>query len=89
MKTASLSADLIRVPSPSEELAPIESAPRRALVLTDEGASHRFRANLPPHIRQDLHDIPAEALWRLTAEDVRGFASVYFATLAAILVFII
>ncbi|MEM9085495.1 MAG: hypothetical protein AAGB23_06190 [Pseudomonadota bacterium] len=62
---------------------------RRALVLTDETARHPFRMNLPPYIRRDLFDIPAEALWRLTMEDARGFASVYVAATAAILAFII
>ena len=62
---------------------------RRSLVLTDESARHWFRRSLPPHIKQDLIPIPAESLWRLTAEDVRGFASVYVAATAAILVFII
>lgn len=62
---------------------------RRSLVMTDEGARHPYRATLPPHVRSDLHDIPAESLWRLTAKDIRGFASVYFATFAAVLVFIL
>ncbi|MEP3420123.1 MAG: hypothetical protein ABJN35_00155 [Erythrobacter sp.] len=61
---------------------------RRSLVLTDERARHPFRANLPPHVRNDLHNIPAESLWRLTTDDVRGFASTYVASTAAILVFI-
>lgn len=61
---------------------------RRSLVLTDETSQHPFRAKLPPHVRRDTFDIPAEALWRLTVDDVRGFASVYLATTAAILVFI-
>lgn len=61
---------------------------RRGLVLTDERARHPFRASLPPHVRDELHDIPAESLWRLTADDVRGIASTYFATFAAVLVFI-
>ena len=61
---------------------------RRCLVLTDEGARHPFRAELPPHVRNDLLDIPAESLWRLTVDDVRGFASTYVATMAAVLVFI-
>jgi len=66
------------------------SAPRRrSLVLTDESARHPFRASLPPHVRESLHDIPAESLWRLTTQDVRGVASVYFATFAAVLVFIL
>lgn len=62
---------------------------RRSLVLTDETARHPFRASLPPHVKRDLHDIPAESLWRLTMEDARGFASVYVAATAAILAFIV
>ncbi|MFU7528065.1 hypothetical protein [Qipengyuania sp. ASV99] len=62
---------------------------RRSLVLTDERARHPFRASLPPHVRDDLHDIPAESLWRLTAEDVRGAVSTYVAATAAVLVFIL
>ncbi len=62
---------------------------RRNLVLTDESARHPFRANLPPSVKRDLIPIPAEALWRLTMEDARGFASTYLAATAAILVFII
>lgn len=61
---------------------------RRSLVLNDESARHPFRATLPPHVKGDTYDIPAESLWRLTAADARGFASVYFATFAAVLVFI-
>lgn len=62
---------------------------RRSLVLTDETARHPFRASLPPHVKRDLHDIPAESLWRMTMEDARGFASVYVAATAAIMAFII
>ena len=62
---------------------------RRSLVLTDESCRHWFRSSLPPHVKSDLHDIPAEALWRLTLADVRGFASVYAATTLAVLAFII
>ena len=62
---------------------------RRNLVLTDEAARHPYRATLPPSVRSELHDIPAESLWRLTVEDVRGFASTYIAATAAVLVFII
>ena len=62
---------------------------RRSLVLTDETARHWFRASLPPHVKRDLIPIPAEALWRLTMEDVRGVASTYLAATAAILVFIL
>jgi hypothetical protein len=62
---------------------------RRSLVLTDETARHWFRTSLPPHVKRDLLPIPAEALWRLTMADVRGFASTYVATTAAVLAFII
>jgi hypothetical protein len=62
---------------------------RRSLVLTDESARHPFRASLPPHVRNGTYDIPAESLWRLTTDDVRGFASTYVSATAAILVFII
>ena len=62
---------------------------RRALVLTDESARHPFRAQLPGHARRE----PAATLrttdWRLTATDVRGFATVYFASFAAVLAFIV
>jgi hypothetical protein len=62
---------------------------RRSLVLTDESARHPFRASLPPHVKRDLIPIPAEAIWNLTKQDVRGFASTYVAATAAVLVFII
>ncbi|MEL6541888.1 MAG: hypothetical protein AAF249_00470 [Pseudomonadota bacterium] len=62
---------------------------RRNLVLTDESARHPFRASLPPHVKREIHDIPAESLWRLTMDDARGFASVYVAATAAILAFIV
>jgi len=62
---------------------------RRNLVLTDESARHPFRASLPPHLKREIHDIPAESLWRLTMDDARGFASVYVAATAAILAFIV
>ena len=57
-------------------------------MLTDESAGHPFRRSLPPHVKGELHDIPAESLWRLTMDDVRGVASTYIATFAAVLVFI-
>ncbi len=62
---------------------------RRSLVLTDESARHWFRASLPPHVKRDLHPIPAESLWRLTMEDVRGVASSYVAMTLAVFTFII
>ncbi|MEL6877038.1 MAG: hypothetical protein AAGL68_02945 [Pseudomonadota bacterium] len=61
---------------------------RRQLVLTDETARHPFRASLPPHLRNDELANPAESLWRLTLDDVRGFATVYVSAFAAMLVFI-
>lgn len=61
---------------------------RRSLVLTEESSRHPFRASLPPHVKSGIFDIPAESLWRLTAADVRGFASAYVAVTAAVLVFI-
>ena len=61
---------------------------RRNLVMTDEQARHPFRATLPAHVRSYEYEAPAEVLWKLTRDDVRGFATVYFATFAAVLVFI-
>lgn len=61
---------------------------RRSLVLTDETARHWFRASLPPRVRQELIPIPAETLWRLTLDDVRGAASTYTALSLAIFAFI-
>lgn len=83
MTYASLSSDHVSRP---RDYAGVNR--RRGLVLTDEGARHPFRATLPPRVRNDLHDIPAESLWRLTMDDVRGVASTYVATVAAVLVFI-
>ena len=60
---------------------------RRALVLTDEAARHPFRASLPAHVRSNEYENPAESLWRLTQEDMRGFASTYVASFAAAMVF--
>lgn len=62
---------------------------RRALVLTDESARHPFRASLPGHSRRAPVRAVRTADWRLTASDVRGFATVYFASFAAVLAFII
>lgn len=62
---------------------------RRSLVLTSEDASHPFRATLAPHVTSvDIEDEPV-SLWRLTKDDVRGFATTYFAVFAAVLVFIL
>ena len=62
---------------------------RRALVLTDEGARHPFRASLPARMRHEHATALRTTGWRLTATDVRGFATVYFASFAAVLAFII
>ena len=96
-KPASLTGDIITRPAVRSEQRDVavyandnpRRASRRGLVLTDESARHRFRAYLPPHVKRDLHDIPAEALWRLTMDDVRGFASIYVAATAGILAFIL
>lgn len=61
---------------------------RRSLVLTDEGAGHRFLANLPPHVRRPTPARSLSAAWKMTREDIRGFASVYLTSLAAALVFV-
>ncbi|TMM49067.1 hypothetical protein [Qipengyuania marisflavi] len=63
---------------------------RRSLVLTREHARHPFRVSLP-HRRESFADLPQgfDTSWRLTAADVRGVATTYFATVAAALAFII
>ncbi|MCA0977222.1 hypothetical protein LCM19_02470 [Qipengyuania flava] len=63
---------------------------RRALVLTSEGARHWMRAQIP-HRRAFFADMPTPASfdWKLTASDVRGVATTYFATLVAVLAFLI
>lgn len=62
---------------------------RRALVLTDEGARHPFRVRLPGQRRREPDAAIRTTDWRLTATDVRGFATAYFASFAAVLAFII
>ena len=63
---------------------------RRALVLTNEAARHWVRSNIPQR-RQLFADLPSgqKVDWKLTASDARGVATTYFATLAAVLAFII
>ena len=63
---------------------------RRTLVLTNEAARHPMRASIP-HRRRLFADAPASGTvdWTLTASDVRGVATTYFATVAAVLAFII
>ncbi|KEO91130.1 hypothetical protein EH31_00265 [Erythrobacter longus] len=97
MSNAILTADgfLNAAPAPEIERRRLPGRKRRALVLTDETARHRFRATLPRHVTEVLDcgeqhfETAAASLWRLTRDDVRGFASVYFATFAAVLVFIL
>ena len=62
---------------------------RRSLVLTDETARHPFRASLPPHARKLEERQSPQPSWRLTASDVRGVATTYFATFAATLAFLV
>ena len=63
---------------------------RRALVLSNEAARHPMRASLP-HRRRMFADVPQGLVadWKVTANDVRGVATTYFATVAAVLAFII
>lgn len=62
---------------------------RRSLVLTDESARHPFRASLPPQSRKRKESDSQFQSWRLTASDVRGVATTYFATFAATLAFLV
>ena len=61
---------------------------RRSLVLTDESARHPFRASIPPHVLAEEPAVRLRSKFHPTKDDIRGFASTYFATLAAALVFI-
>tara|TARA_R110002072_G_scaffold38314_26_gene111113 strand:+ start:970 stop:1161 length:192 start_codon:yes stop_codon:yes gene_type:complete len=62
---------------------------RRSLVLTDETARHPFRASLTPHVRKPEEGETSPQSWRLTASDIRGVATTYFATFAATLAFLV
>lgn len=62
---------------------------RRSLVLTDETCRHWLRMRQPPHVKRNLIPIPAEVLWRLTVEDVRGVATTYVALTLAVFAFIV
>lgn len=62
---------------------------RRALVLTDEAARHPFRTQLPGRYRREPAASARTTDWRLSATDVRGFATAYFASFAAVLAFIV
>ncbi len=90
MKTIALSAETFMngPKGPEIEYRRLAGRRRRSLVLTDESARHPFRQSLPPHVTAQLFEEPEESLWKLTADDMRGFASVYFAAFAAMLVFI-
>jgi hypothetical protein len=63
---------------------------RRSLVLTDESARHPFRASLPPHCREERHEVAEPRVpWRNSLfADVRGFAQTYCACLFAVMAFI-
>lgn len=67
----------------------MRSTPRSSLVLTDEAARHPFLASLPPRVRAQGRPHDPRPFWRVTAQDVRGFASAYVACLLAALVFLI
>jgi hypothetical protein len=75
--------------SPSKSPSHRERIMRRALVLTDEGARHPFRATLPSTLRRETIPAVRTTDWRLTASDVRGFATMYFASFACVLAFIV
>ncbi len=64
---------------------------RRSLVLTDEGARHPLRAQLPLHSREMRHEFAEPRVpWRMQlAGDMRGFAQTYFACLLAVGTFIL
>lgn len=94
MTVASLTAEgfLNAEPAPEIEERRLTGRKRRSLVLTDESARHPFRAGLPRHVTHVVDQFteePAHGFWQITRDDVRGFASVYFATFAAVLVFIL
>jgi hypothetical protein len=61
---------------------------RRSLVLTDESARHPFRAALPPHVCHVNAPVATRPSWAITRDDVHGFVGAYFASLAAVAVFI-
>lgn len=67
----------------------VRHTPRHVLVLTDEAARHPFLASLPPHVRAHTKPYDPRAPWKLTADDMRGFASTYVACLLAALVFLL
>lgn len=91
MTRASLTAEgfLNAKPAPEIDRRRLAGRKRRALVLTNEASRHPFRTALPRHVTEGLHEVENKDLWQMTKDDVRGFASVYFATFLAVLVFIL
>lgn len=92
MTTASLTVEgfLNAEAGPEIESRRLAGRKRRTLVITNESARHPFRASLAPHVtRVEEDDEARSSLWRLTKDDIRGFASTYFAVFAAVLVFIL
>jgi hypothetical protein len=61
---------------------------RRALVITDETARRPFLASLPPHIRAEANEGPAQRTWRITVQDVKDFLLAYCACFLAVTAFI-
>ncbi|MCB2077794.1 MAG: hypothetical protein KDE55_08865 [Novosphingobium sp.] len=61
---------------------------RRALVLSDETASHPFLRSLPPHVRHcdDASD-EKPPFWRFTRRDWRDFLSTYCAAFVVVSAF--
>ena len=74
----------------SNTAKPPSLRPRRAaLVLSDEASRHPFLARLPVHVRRIDRPHDPRAYWRISSDDVRGFASAYVACTLAILVFLL
>ncbi len=92
MTIASMTAEnfLKMEAGPEIESRRLPGRKRRSLVLTSDHARHPFRASLAPHVtRVDVEEAGPVSLWRLTKDDIRGFATTYFAVFAAVLVFIL
>lgn len=62
---------------------------RRSLVLTNESARHPLRSLIPMVKRPGFLPNVKRATWDITKDDVRGFANAYFATFAAVMVFLL
>jgi hypothetical protein len=61
---------------------------RRALVVTDESAHHRFRASLPPHVCKAAAPATQHLRSRISVQDVKEFLLAYCACFAAVSTFI-